>query len=457
MKSLIKNKIAKLLRKQCNNEGGFALVLSLVVLTVLALLGVSAVITSQIDVQIAGNEKVSLQALHAAESGLAQALVMLNESTAAGAKVVDPTPATWPADDDFSYTIPIALTDENGDAFFNVSVTISYKKDGQCDQGNIVTFYNHTCGFSDALNAVGGSPVYVLNSVAYKGDYRSELSLELTKQELAYNIKGGFSANGGVTVNGNITLDGRDHNIDGSLGNAGCTHDNLTGMKPAIFSNGSTEYNGNPNLESDLPEAVSNNNTNSPGTPWDALGMSQTQFTGLFANKVDSRAADGTLSGYTWVNGDFGNIGGTGNDMGGNGILVVHNEDFNASDWGKFNQWGGNASTDVGDCTIDAGDTSRPDNATEETLCNQYNADNTKYEPARLGNVGGGTFDGIIIADWIDSFQGNTKINGAVVSLTTLDVSAIGAGTVELNYSCAAIEAYGGGRNNKKLNWKRVY
>jgi hypothetical protein len=63
------------------NDKGAALATSLVLLTVLTLLGTAAVVTGIFDTKIGGNYKTSVQALYAAEAGIEEARVRLRANT----------------------------------------------------------------------------------------------------------------------------------------------------------------------------------------------------------------------------------------------------------------------------------------------------------------------------------------------------------------------------------------
>ena len=62
-------------------------------------------------------------------------------------------------------------------------------------------------------------------------------------------------------------------------------------------------------------------------------------------------------------------------------------------------------------------------------LYNASRASDPAYAPANLGNINGGTFHGIIIADKIDKIDGNLTVLGAVISLSNVDATKVGAGT----------------------------
>jgi hypothetical protein len=129
----------------------------------------------------------------------------------------------------------------------------------------------------------------------------------------------------------------------------------------------------------------------------------------------DTYVAPDTIGGLVYVNGDYGSGAAGGNKVDGTGILIVHNPLYNPREH------------DPADPLYNAAKASNP----------------SVYGPANLGNINGGTFRGLIIADKIDKINGNIDIFGAIVSLTEIDVAKIGAGTAEIKYSCAALQQVG--------------
>ena len=64
-------------RSVCNNENGAALIIGMVFMTLLAMLGTTAVVMTTTDMQIGGNYKTSVQASNVAQAGISEALYRL--------------------------------------------------------------------------------------------------------------------------------------------------------------------------------------------------------------------------------------------------------------------------------------------------------------------------------------------------------------------------------------------
>lgn len=396
--------------KTINNEKGIALVLSLMVLAALTLIGIAAIMTSTLDMQIAGNERTIIQSQYAAEAGLAETIGRLNLPKTHTKYVGQQTDPTWAANVNNTYTNWVqgfngTINSTDDKTMFNYSVSVRYKP--LPSRPGSVAFYNNTSGYSKSRFASEGPVVFLVKSTGTSGVYRSGTVLELTRNTYDYQVTGGLSAKGNITVAGNSTIDGNPHDVNGNAG-GNCTFSNLTGIQPAISTSGATvNTQGNPDL---LPlNSSQTNQTYAPVFPWDVLGMTKSEFDAVFTN-VYGMTYSGPLREEILVQGTgtFHRV-----DITGNGILVVHNPLFVPG------------TCETGACA-----------------------------PATLLS-NGGTFKGIIIADKID-LQGNLRIIGAAVSLSTIETSSLANGNPEILYSCDAIQQFAGGKTKKKLAWKRL-
>ena len=93
----------KKLTKTINNEQGFVLIASLMMLMILLIIGIAATNTTTIELQISGNDKVNKMAFYSAESGLSfvygsPALYGSSNLTAAGLRFPSGAPGDTPED-----------------------------------------------------------------------------------------------------------------------------------------------------------------------------------------------------------------------------------------------------------------------------------------------------------------------------------------------------------------------
>lgn len=433
------------------NEKGIALVLSLMVLAALTLIGIAAIMTSSLEMNIAGNEKVAIQAQYASEAGIGEAIGRLNLDSADPKAIIPPTtpnppwPISWANNKSSNYTnwqtgFRGTLGTTDGKAFYNYTVSIRFKP--WVSGSTMVAFYNQTSGYTKADYTTGGQPVYQITAIGSSGNYKSKTSLEITRDQYTYQISGGLNANGPIDVRGSPTLDGNAHKADGTAGQGSCSTPSLTGSLPAVFANGTTEHHGGAGttvtpstVDSRYPPAT----PYSVLDPWSALGLTQAQFDAKFVRKdIDY---GGAPAGDLWVGGSgvvssanpnmYRYDANATNGIAGSGILVVHNPRFVP-----------------GVCGV--GDPGYPDftSNTSTDDCYELNA------PAEL-NVSKGTFKGVVIADRV-SLSGNVTIIGSVISLTTISTDATAAGNPSIIFSCEAIERFAGGKVKSKLAWNRL-
>lgn len=421
--------------RRLNNDKGIALITALMVLAVLTMLGISATLVSSIDMKISGNEKTAIQQQYAAEAGISHGIVWLNKTS------LEPSPApTWATRTNSTFLNWVRSTKrtimDGTREFSTYSTSISYKKitKGGTD---MVAFYNKTSGFVNAPSDTGGWPVYVISSFARRGDYLSQRNvLEVTRKSYDFKVKGGLTAGGNLEFRGTPTLDGRHYDADGNpvTTGAGCRDPDLAQPMPAVYNNGTTIPVGTPNyFASPGITDPTKKGTDVPSSPWDALGIPYDgkpgeDFVSLFPS---TQGWPKTYSAGSSLIGDnyYSNFG-LNQNITGNGLLIIHNPNFVPGQCGP---------TDPGYPNFTA------PNATDD--CHSSKA------PAKL-DANTGTFKGIIIADQVE-LKGNVTIIGALISLTTIQTEATGAGTPTIRYSCQAVEKYAGGQINRKLNWRR--
>lgn len=67
-------------KTSCNSDGGFVLVVTMLILVVLTLIGISATRTTNIELQIAGNEKWSQEAFYKSDGGLEAGIELIEQN-----------------------------------------------------------------------------------------------------------------------------------------------------------------------------------------------------------------------------------------------------------------------------------------------------------------------------------------------------------------------------------------
>lgn len=382
--------------RSIRDRRGFALIAVLVVMVVLGLIGGAALTLTAGDQKVTRLFADANQADAAATAGIEHAVAVFQASGAF------PVAATI---NGYSYNVSKApdLFDYDGDS---VADTVYLASDGTLnDSGN-------------------GEIVWLLTSTATKGSFKAVQQMRISKRTLSVQAPGALTANHQVNLTGNITVDGRDHTANGtvidasSTANTGACHENkpavmLTDTLDVVSADGSTYLYCNSAYASSSPtECVAKDSNIVYVTPEDVLGLNPGDLDALIQNADTYVPPTDSITGMVYVNGDYGAGAAGGNDVSGTGILIVHNPLYDPRQH------------DPADAMYDASI-----------------AADARYAPANLGNINGGTFHGLIIADKIDTINGDINVIGGVVSLTEIDVTLVGAGTAEILYSCDGLQA----------------
>lgn len=377
------------------DQRGFAIIAVLVVMVVLGLIGSAAVTLT------AGDQRVIRLFSDA------------NQADAAAAAGIEHGVATFQA----AGVFPVNATINGYNYVVNQSVD-QFDYDGDTVADTVYLASDGT--FNEAGN---GEIVYVLESEATKGAYKAVQRIRVARRTLNVEAPSALTTNSSARLTGNITIDGRNHSANGTLqsndGNTGACNENkpavtVTDSSKYIDPDGSVALNGHSDYASGDPPYTTKDEGIIYVTPEDVLGLEPGDLDAIIQD-ADTYVAPDTISGIVYVDGDYGSGAAGGNDVTGTGILIVHNPLYNPREH------------DPADPLYDSAKASNLD----------------VYGPANLGNINGGTFHGLIIADKIDRINGNIDIIGAVVSLTEIDITLVGNGTATIKYSCSAIDQAG--------------
>ncbi|HET6362453.1 MAG TPA: prepilin-type N-terminal cleavage/methylation domain-containing protein [Gemmatimonadota bacterium] len=373
-----------------SDRRGFALIAVLVAMVVLGLIGGAALNLTAGDQKVTRLFADANQADAAAAAGLEHAIAIFQTD---GAFPVDSTINGY----SYHVTKTEDLFDYDGDS---VADTVYLASDGTYNEAGV------------------GYIVYVLESTATKGVFKAVQRIRVSKRTLDIEAPAALTSNASATLQGNITIDGRNHTVNGTLdsdnGNTGACDENkpavtMTDSSNLVDANGSVTLDGHSDYASGDPEYTNTDEGIVYVTPEDVLGLEPGDLDSA-AQDAATYVAPDTLSGLVYVNGDYGSGAAGGNIVNGTGILIVHNPLYNPREH------------DPADPLYDAAKVS-----------------DARYAPANLGNINGGTFHGLIIADRIDKINGNIDVIGSVVSLSEIDVTIVGAGTARVLYSCSAL------------------
>lgn len=374
------------------DDRGFALIAVIIVMVILGLIGSAALTLT------AGDQKVT------------RLFADANQADGAASAGLEHAVAVFQANGAFPFTATI-----NG-----YSYTVEKSADLYDIDGNTVadTVYLAEDG---TLNEAGdGEIVWVLTSTATKSSFKAAQQMRISKRNLTIQAPAALTSNASANLTGNITIDGRNHSTNGTMlsnnGNTGACNENkpavtLTDSTEVVQAKGSVNLDGHSSYAGRNPEYTDKNANVVYQSPEDVLGLEPGDLDGVVQTAEDYGSPTDSIVGLVYVNGDYGSGAAGGNNLSGTGILIVHNPLFNPREH------------DPNDALYDAA-----------------KASDSRYAPANLGNINGGTFHGLIIADKIDKINGNIDVLGAVVSLSEIDVTIVGAGTAEILYSCSALQ-----------------
>ncbi|MGH7565544.1 MAG: hypothetical protein ACREK2_01820 [Gemmatimonadota bacterium] len=387
------------------SSDGFALVAVLIVLIVLGLIGGAALSLTTGDARVTQLFSRSGEVDAAATAGL--------ERGAAQFEGVGPGGFPVSASiNGYNYVVNIWADtfDYNGDS---VRDTVCLAEDGT---------FNEDCGATDRT-------VYVLESTATRDSYVAVQRMRVARLTLTPAVPhGALSSNSSIQLTGDIIVDGRNHTIEGALIDSLDT--SYTKVcdenKPAIMLTDMADTTDVKNAKKESGPTRRGNETFEPTdyvekdstivyiTPEQILGLDEGDLD-LIIQDSDTYVLPDSIVGLVYVDGDYGSkaIDGT-NHINGTGMLVVHNPLYDPREHDP-----------------------------DHPLYNASRVSDPAYAPANLGNINGGTFHGIVIADKIDKIDGNLTVLGAIIALSNVDATKVGAGTADILYSCEAIQAAG--------------
>lgn len=385
---------------------GFALPLVLGFLIALVVAAVVALTATSTNLRLVGSFAAADEASTAAASGLEHAVMVFRER--------GPTdPTAWP------------VTGTLGDYRYDVTV----RRDSFDFGGGRLPVSHDPQALGNPFNDEGrGAAVYVLASVAQRPPFRATQrlwlipSLRLTvPAPLAVNA-GRIELDDGVTISGiNVSSDSDPVDPANDATTGACAEN-----RPALHlrRSGATaqaesgSLSGNSAYRNTFPRFT----TWGDGAPWEApedvLGVERGVLDHLAKTSLEHQAhLPDTLSGVTWITDRAGGAGACLSQAGcaslqGRGILIVHNPRYNPREH----------------------DPSDP-------LYDPLKAADPLYGPARVEDLNGGTFRGLVVVDDLPAEgTGDFNVYGSLVVL-------LGPGRLEpewsepvtLSYSCEAL------------------
>jgi hypothetical protein len=460
-------------------EGGFIIILTLLIIFTLTLLGVTAFMNAAIEMKISNNENLANQALYAADMGLQHALTLINTDPALKAEINDPrnwTPSWRYPSSDYVKEEQFA---RNGITY---QWYLRFKRDSDDFNHNRdtdeIVFFNKRFGYLNArFNTGEGFPVVEIISegftlaagrnesgaIAGGGILSSrKLALEVGRNRYIPAVQGAITARGSIRLQEKATVDGRAHNTDGELCSVYPAPPCIcTAAKPGAFmdwgmkasTDGTGRFIGSPPTKENSGFGTSGRSI-LPVTPWDALGIPQAEMPPpvTYEQAVDKLANPVMAGEIVSIPYDY--------NGGGRGILVVHNPLFDPL----------TAECSQAGLTYDLlhpsnprnADCFQPDRLTRKHYDSKLDTGNPLYDPhyaetlqpAVFFLTGDSVFTGVLIADAV-IMHGTSRINGAVITLGTLTVD-LSYSAPEVRYSCDAVNEATSMGYTTKVGWHRM-
>lgn len=320
------------------NEDGSILVVTLLILFAVVVIGSALAMVSSIDLKIAGNQRVTAQALPVAEAGLNEVIhrISIRNPTVANvggwtgniaigdSKPYDPnweervylaSPGSVPSGTGSIVTTGTIQdpnspylqysTGNGGDGL----LTIRHKwedrdGDGVRDPDEIVRY---DPAIVPPENFVSGFPVEVVTVTGRRGQAERTIQAEVTKRTLLARTLGAIYTDHAVDIAGNPAVCGHNHSVNTPVGttpNACFGNHMATGHLPGITSTGDpvTISGAAADVVGD-PAPTDSSSTNPWYTLADVLGLTQGEVDEILAN-ADYTSIVNPFDGVTYINGD---------------------------------------------------------------------------------------------------------------------------------------------------------
>jgi Tfp pilus assembly protein PilX len=272
-----------------DGERGIALVVALLVLMVISMLATVLMMSVNVDTKITGHGLRVTEALNYAEAGIGEAQariatgdIDLNSNPRAVAQIFN-TP---------SGNVPVLGTDSTGLATAQPTgawlaystasrgpraLTVHYRTDAARS-----VIYRYDPNQNPAVQTASGSPIYVITSTGTAGTDARTVCAEIYSKPITAHTFGAMVANVSVSLKGTVDVCGHNHSVSMPTG-AGDGYHTGTGDLPGTWSSGGVSVqgaaytDGNPGLAQNQTGPYTGPNGFYAG-PWDALGMTQSQF-----------------------------------------------------------------------------------------------------------------------------------------------------------------------------------
>ncbi len=278
------------------SERGIALVVAMLVLLVMSIVAVVLMSSVMMNRGLTGNDQSMRRALNIAEAGVGEGMARIKSQDVL---MLESNPnAVCQVFNVLNGNVPSLGTDSTGLATGQTAgsymqyttttrsadaLTIHWKKNAA---GTAVMRYD--AAHSPMINDVSGLPIYVIESTGRVGNARRKVVVECIQKPYTANCRAALAANVPIDFVGNAYTCGYNHSADtqyddGSNGRGvvddatHCIGNEVSGPLPGAWSTG-TISGGGASAVSGSPVATSQNQTGFYAGPWEAFGMSQSDW-----------------------------------------------------------------------------------------------------------------------------------------------------------------------------------
>lgn len=370
------------------DERGSALVAAVGVLSVMTLLATMSLMAGGADLVISKRMARERTAFYAAESALAATMEEL-----AGAD--SPIPGTvfhapWPAPG-----LAVRRWEDGGWTLSRRVCLIPDVGDTDGDPATTVALFDRSFGHDASPLQRAGYPVLQLLISAQRGESRQTIVAEVAPVTCAPQISAAWTAAGPLDLAGDIRVSGT------------AELPAVAARSPASLSEGAA-IDGEQATDPSMP------------LPAEVLTILNAGRTLSALDDLPEPSPDGTLDGLFWSRGDYCG------PLDGEGILVVHNPDFDP-------------------VKHEASRIAIAEGLPGEDYDPAYSHLDPSRQPARLEIVVGGSFSGLIVADTVGSATSAFTLTGALVTLNRSSQSVTATSPLRVNASTDAIDRGGHG------------
>jgi Tfp pilus assembly protein PilX len=270
------------------DQRGVALVMALLVLLVISLLSVTLLMSVNVETKVSALSNRQMQALHIAEAGVAEAVSLIksgdiptNNNPQQVAYIFNTVPGSVPVLG--ANQIALATRQPAGawlsytTAAMSESVlSVRYKTNAAQ-----TAIYRYDPSLAQAVQTVSGFPIFVVTSTGRKGGTFRRIVTEVIQKPINVNAKGALVADKGIDFSGDSEICGFNHGMDAPPWtdvHPSCENwETGVGDQTGAWSSGPITSSGS-SKQSGSPTDVSPGQVGFYSGPWDAFGMSQSDF-----------------------------------------------------------------------------------------------------------------------------------------------------------------------------------